>query len=71
MFKMLRDCLLLARFAFFTTGEELGNLLAFLFGLVVAWIVGRSENHKNELGICPEGYYYVLVYYKTGFEEFF
>ena len=28
-----------------------------------------SENHKNELGICPECYYYVLVYYKTGFEE--
>ena len=31
--------------------------------------LGRSENHKNELGICPECYYYVLVYYKTGFEE--
>ena len=28
-----------------------------------------SENHKNELGICPEYYYYVLVYYKRGFEE--
>ena len=33
------------------------------------WHLGRSENHKNELGICPECYYYVLVYYKTGFEE--
>ena len=31
--------------------------------------LGRSENHKNELGICPEYYYYVLVYYETGFEE--
>ena len=31
--------------------------------------VGHSENHKNVLGICPECYYYVLVYYKTGFEE--
>ena len=34
-----------------------------------AMSIGRSENHKNELGICPECYYYVLVYYKTGFEE--
>ena len=33
------------------------------------WPLGRSENHKNELRICPECYYYVLVYYKTGFEE--
>ena len=31
--------------------------------------LGRSENHENELGILPECYYYVLVYYKTGFEE--
>ena len=31
--------------------------------------VWRSEKHKNELGICPECYYYVFVYYKTGFEE--
>ena len=35
----------------------------------LASIVGRSENHKNELRICPECYYYVLVYHKTGFEE--
>ena len=33
-----------------------------------SWL-GRSKNHKNELGICPECYYYVLVYYKTVFEE--
>ena len=32
-------------------------------------MIGRSENHKSELGICPECYYYVFVYYKTGFEE--
>ena len=33
------------------------------------WAVGRSENHKNAIVICHECYYYVLVYYKTGFEE--
>ena len=26
-------------------------------------------DHKNELGIGPECYYYALVYYKTGFGE--
>ena len=36
---------------------------------VLTYPLGRSENHKNALGICPECYYYVLVYYKTGFEE--
>ena len=41
----------------------------FLLYIRLDYIVGRSENHKNALGICPECYYYVLVYYKTGFEE--
>ena len=33
------------------------------------WGIGRSENHKNVLGMCPECYYYVKQDLKKKIEK--